>query len=106
MYNFTFQNTTKIYFGENQLEHLGEELKQYGTRVLLTYGGGSIKKIGLYDKVMGELKRSGLTVFELSGIEPNPRHTTVNKGPRSVKKKKLMYFWLWAEDQPSTVQSS
>jgi hypothetical protein len=89
MYNFTFQNTTKIYFGENQLEHLGEELKQYGTRVLLTYGGGSIKKIGLYDKVMGELKRSGLTVFELSGIEPNPRHTTVNKGAEICKKEKI-----------------
>src|SRR5690349_16060794 len=86
MYNFIFQNTTKIYFGENQLGHLGEELKQYGTRVLLTYGGGSIKKIGLYDKIMEELKKSGLTVFELSGIEPNPRHTTVNKGADICKK--------------------
>ena len=45
MYNFTFQNTTKIYFGENTLENLGAELKEYGKRVLLTYGGGSIKKI-------------------------------------------------------------
>jgi len=89
MYNFTFQNTTKIYFGENQLGHLGEELKQYGSRILLTYGGGSIKKIGLYDKVMEELKRAGLTVFELSGIEPNPRHTTVNKGAEICKKEKI-----------------
>jgi alcohol dehydrogenase YqhD (iron-dependent ADH family) len=89
MYNFTFQNTTKIYFGENQLGHIGEELKQYGTRVLLTYGGGSIKKIGLYDKVMEELKKAGLTVFELSGIEPNPRHTTVNKGAEICKKEKI-----------------
>jgi len=80
MYSFIFQNTTKIYFGEDQLVHLGEELKRFGTRILLTYGGGSIKKIGLYDKVMSELKKAGLTVFELSGIEPNPRHTTVNKG--------------------------
>ncbi len=89
MYNFIFQNTTKIYFGENQLDHLGEELKQYGNRVLLTYGGGSIKKIGLYDKVMEELKKAGLTVFELSGIEPNPRHTTVNKGADICKKEKI-----------------
>ncbi len=89
MYDFIFQNTTKIYFGENQLEHLGEELKQYGTRVLLTYGGGSIKKIGLYDKVVEKLKRAGLTVFELSGIEPNPRHTTVNKGADICKKEKI-----------------
>ena len=89
MYNFMFQNTTKIYFGENQLGHLGEELKQYGTRVLLTYGGGSIKKIGLYDKVIKELKEAGLTVFELSGIEPNPRHTTVNKGADICKKERI-----------------
>lgn len=89
MYNFIFQNTTKIYFGENQLGHLGEELKQYGTRVLLTYGGGSIKKIGLYDKIMEELKKVDLTVFELPGIEPNPRHTTVNKGADICKKGKI-----------------
>jgi alcohol dehydrogenase YqhD (iron-dependent ADH family) len=89
MYNFVFQNTTKIYFGENQLGHLGEELKQYGTRVLLTYGGGSIKKIGLYDKIMEELKKSRLTVFELPGIEPNPRHTTVNKGADICKKQNI-----------------
>jgi len=89
MYNFVFQNTTKIYFGENQLCRLGEEVKQYGTRVLLTYGGGSIKKIGLYDKVMEELNKAGLTVFELSGIEPNPRHTTVNKGAEICKKENI-----------------
>jgi Uncharacterized oxidoreductases, Fe-dependent alcohol dehydrogenase family len=89
MYNFTFQNATKIYFGENQLGHLGEELKQYGTRVLLTYGGGSIKKIGLYDKIMKELEKSHLIVFELPGIEPNPRHTTVNKGADICKREKI-----------------
>lgn len=89
MYNFTFQNTTKIYFGEDQLKHLGEELKTYGNRVLVTYGGGSIKKIGLYDKVMDELERAGLTVFELSGIEPNPRHTTVNRGADICKKENI-----------------
>lgn len=89
MYNFIFQNTTKIYFGENQLGHLGEELKLYGTRVLLTYGGGSIKKIGLYDTIMDELKKAGLTVFELAGIDPNPRHTTVNKGADICKKEKI-----------------
>ncbi len=89
MYNFIFQNTTKIFFGEEQLEHLGEELKQYGTRVLLTYGGGSIKNIGLYEKVMGELKKAGMTIFELSGIEPNPRHTTVNKGAEICKREKI-----------------
>lgn len=80
MKNFVFQNTTKIFFGKEQLGALGREVKSYGSRVLLVYGGGSIKKIGLYDKVMKELEDAGLTVFELSGVEPNPRHTTVNKG--------------------------
>ncbi len=89
MYNFTFQNITKIYFGENRLGHLGEELKKYGTRVLMTYGGGSIKKIGLYDKVIEELQKAGLTVFEMAGIEPNPRHTTVNRGAEICKKEKI-----------------
>jgi alcohol dehydrogenase YqhD (iron-dependent ADH family) len=89
MYKFVFQNQTKVYFGENQLSHLGKELRQYGTRVLLTYGGGSIKKIGLYDKIMEELKKCGLTVFELPGIEPNPRHTTVNRGAVICKKENI-----------------
>lgn len=78
--DFVFQNTTKIYFGKNQLENLGQELKAYGRKVLLVYGGGSIKKIGLYDKVLKEIEAAGLTRFELSGVEPNPRHTTVNRG--------------------------
>lgn len=89
MYNFTFQNTTKIYFGENTLENLGAELKKYGKRVLLTYGGGSVKKIGLYDKVITELNKAGLEVFELAGVEPNPRHTTVNIGAEICKKENI-----------------
>lgn len=89
MYNFEFENTTKIMFGPDQLTHLGETLKKFGNRVLLTYGGGSIKKIGLYDKVIAEIEKAGLTVFELSGIEPNPRHTTVNKGADLCKKENI-----------------
>lgn len=89
MNNFVFQNTTKIYFGKGQLVHLADELKQYGTRVLLTYGGGSIKRIGLYDSIISSLNESGFTVFELPGIEPNPRHTTVNKGADICKKENI-----------------
>ena len=88
-HNFIYSAPTKIYFGENQLEHLGNELKQYGNRVLLTYGGGSIKKIGLYDKIMEELKKSGFEVYEFGGIEPNPRHTSVNKGAAICKEKEI-----------------
>lgn len=89
MFEFVFQNDTKIYFGENQLSHLSEEIKKYGSKVLLCYGGSSIKRNGIYSKVMEELKTNGVEVFELSGIEPNPRHTTVNKGAEICKREKI-----------------
>jgi alcohol dehydrogenase YqhD (iron-dependent ADH family) len=85
MNNFIYDIPVKVYFGENQLCHLGEELKKYGTRVLLTYGGGSIKRIGLYDAVINEITKAGLEVFELSGIEPNPRVQSVRKGAQMCK---------------------
>jgi alcohol dehydrogenase YqhD (iron-dependent ADH family) len=56
MKDFIFENKTKVYFGKNQMEDLGEEVSRFGKRVLLVYGGGSIKRIGIYDKVMTELK--------------------------------------------------
>lgn len=80
MNNFVYNIPTKVYFGENQLGHLGEELSKFGKRVLLTYGGGSIKRSGLYDRVIEELHKANLEVFELSGIEPNPRIESVRKG--------------------------
>ncbi|MBR4871023.1 MAG: iron-containing alcohol dehydrogenase [Alistipes sp.] len=80
MNGFVYNIPTKVYFGENQLGHLGEDLKKFGKRVLLTYGGGSIKRSGLYDRVIEELHKANLEVFELSGIEPNPRIESVRKG--------------------------
>ena len=75
----------KVYFGENQLVNLGKELKKFGRRVLLTYGGGSIKRIGLYDNVIEELHKADMEVYELSGIEPNPRIESVREGVRMCK---------------------
>ena len=89
MNNFIYDIPVKVYFGENQLEHLGEELSKFGKRVLLTYGGGSIKKTGLYNKVISSIKKSGLEVFELSGIEPNPRINSVRKGAKMCKDNKI-----------------
>lgn len=86
MNNFIYDIPTKVYFGENQLEHLGEELSKYGKKVLLTYGGGSIKKNGLYDKIVAEIKNAGLELFELNGIDPNPRVSSVNAGADICKK--------------------
>ncbi|MCY0875778.1 MAG: iron-containing alcohol dehydrogenase [Firmicutes bacterium] len=81
MNSFAFYNPTRIYYGKGQVEtHLAEEVRHYGKKVLLVYGGGSIKKFGLYDKVMASLRDANAEVFELSGIEPNPRLSTVHKG--------------------------
>lgn len=89
MNNFVYDIPTRVYFGENQLENLGAELSRYGKRVLLTYGGGSIKKTGLYDKVVAEIKKAGLELFELSGIDPNPRVSSVNSGADICKKEDI-----------------
>ena len=78
MENFVFHAPTEIYFGKGQIEKLPEILSRYGKNVLLAYGGGSIKKNGIYDKVCSLLK--DFNIFELEGIEPNPRIGTVRKG--------------------------
>ncbi len=80
MQNFYYNIPTKIYFGKGQIEYLGEKLKEITDKVLLAYGGGSIKKNGLYDKVIEQLKNAGIEWEELSGIEPNPRIESVRKG--------------------------
>lgn len=89
MNDFTYHVPTKVYFGQNQLQNLGPELKKFGQRVLLVYGGGSIKKTGLYDKVVAEIEKAGLELFELSGIEPNPRVTSINEGARICRQKQV-----------------
>lgn len=85
MNNFIYDIPVRVYFGENQLCHLGEELSKYGKRVLLTYGGGSIKRSGLYDAVTEEIKNAGLELYELSDIAPNPRIDSVREGARMCK---------------------
>lgn len=89
MNNFVYNIPTKVYFGENQLGHLGQELAKFGKRVLLTYGGGSIKRSGLYDRVLDELRKANFEVYELSGIEPNPRIESVRKGVEICKQKDI-----------------
>lgn len=74
MQNFTYNTPTKLIFGKNAIENLPQILKPLGNKILLTYGGGSIKKIGLYDEVKKLL--SEFEVYELSGIEPNPKYST------------------------------
>lgn len=70
--NFIYCNPTRLYFGTNALGNLGEELGKYGKTVMLVYGGGSIKRNGIYDKVVAALKASGKTIVEDGGVMPNP----------------------------------
>lgn len=84
MNNFTYSIPTVIHFGKGQLSHL-TELKQSGSKVLLVYGGGSIKRSGLYDEVVKLMTDSGISVAELSGVEPNPRIESVRKGVEICK---------------------
>ena len=80
MIDFMFQNPTKIYFGKNALNSLHDEAAHWGERVLLVYGGGSIKRTGVYDQVMAQL--AGTQVWELGGVQPNPRLSLVREGIR------------------------
>ena len=89
MYQFVYNIPTKVYFGRDQLSHLSEELRRCGTRVLLTYGGGSIKRTGLYDRITEAVRGAGLTLFELSGIDPNPRIESVRRGAELCREKHI-----------------
>lgn len=88
MNNFIWYNPTKLYFGKGQIKKLNYELKNY-QKVLLVYGGGSIKKISLYEDVIEILKDNEKSFFELSGVEPNPKIKTVRKGIEIVKTQKI-----------------
>lgn len=92
MNDFTFYNPTKLIFGKGQVEQLKELVPQYGKKVLVVYGGGSIKRNGLYDQVMSVLKGIDSEVFELSGVEPNPRLSTVRRGVEIAKEKDIDFI--------------
>ena len=80
MDNFVYSVPTTIYFGKGQVKHIGEIISTYGKNVLIVYGGGSIKRNGIYEDVTSIFQKAGITYHELSGVEPNPRITTVRKG--------------------------
>lgn len=92
MQNFTYYNPTKLIFGKGQLDQLSEEIPKYGKKVLMVYGGGSIKRNGLYDDVKSILNGLGAEIFELSGVEPNPRVTTARKGIDICKKEGIEFI--------------
>ena len=83
--DFTYENQTKIYFGRTAMEGLKTELAKYGKTIMLAYGKGAIKKIGVYDQVIDTCKSLGKTVVELPGVMPNPTYEKVMEGCRLVK---------------------
>lgn len=88
IYDFHFHNPTRVYFGKTALNNLSQELAKYGDTVLLVYGKGAIKKIGLYDKVVEILRKAGKKVVELAGIKPNPTYAQVLEGAKLVRENK------------------
>lgn len=86
MSNFIYDIPTKVYFGENVIEgNLAKEIKNYGNSVLLVYGKDTIKKTGLYDKIINELQNANIKVYEYFGIEANPKHTDINNASKLCK---------------------
>ena len=83
--DFSYCNPTRLYFGENALDNLAGELAEYGEKVLLVYGGGSIKRTGLYDRVVSILKESGKQIFEVPGVMPNPTLEKLYEGCEAAR---------------------
>ena len=83
--NFTYKNATKLYFGEDSLKYLNEELPKYGKNIVLIYGGGSIKKNGVYDAVIKILAENGKNVVEDAGVMPNPTADKLREGVKIAR---------------------
>ena len=84
--NFSYCNPTKLYFGDESLKYLNDELPKYGANVVLIYGGGSIRKNGIYDEVIGILEKNGKNVAEISGVMPNPTVDKLYEGVEIARK--------------------
>ncbi|MGV8983985.1 iron-containing alcohol dehydrogenase [Clostridium sp.] len=92
MDNFIFQNSTKIIFGKDAENEVGKEVSIYSKKILLLYGGGSIKKTGLYDKVIASLKKEKIEYMELSGVKPNPRLCLVQEGIKICRENDINFI--------------
>lgn len=92
MNDFTYHNPVRVHFGKNALDKLRPELEKVGKKVLLVYGGGSIRRTGLYQRVMDTLRQTGKEVYELSGVMPNPRTEKVYEGIALCKEKAVEFI--------------
>ena len=92
MKNFTYHNPTKIIFGKDAEKKVGTETRKYSNKILLHYGGSSIKKYGLYDKVIKYLKEENIEIFELGGVQPNPRLGLVYEGIKVCRENNIDFI--------------
>ena len=93
MNNFIYENRTKVYFGKGGVkEYLGSLLGNYSGTVLLAYGGGSVKKNGIYDEITGVLEAAGKPFLEFSGITPNPTYTKVQEGAKLARENNIGFI--------------
>lgn len=90
--NFSYANPTKLYFGKDALSFLPGELANYGDRVALVYGGGSIKRNGIYDQIMDILKQAGKEVIEISGVMSNPTSDKLVEGVKIAREGKVDFI--------------
>lgn len=104
MINFEYYNPARIIFGKGVENQVGKEVARYGKRILLHYGGGSIKRNGLYDRVVASLQAEGLFFVELGGVQPNPRLSLVRKGIELCKEHNVDF--ILAVGGGSTIDSS
>jgi alcohol dehydrogenase YqhD (iron-dependent ADH family) len=101
MLDFVFSNATKIIFGRGTEMKTGQEISRYGKKVLLHYGGGSIKKSGLYDRIVESLRKAGVEAIELGGVMPNPRLSLVREGIELCRKHGSAPFLRWVAEASS-----
>ena len=92
MENFRFLSPTSIIFGKKIENEVGVEIKKYGSKVLIHYGGGSIKKSGLLERVINSLKEAGIEYIELGGVKPNPRLSLVYEGIDICRKNNINFI--------------
>lgn len=92
MENFVFHNPTKIIFGKGEEERVGNEVKKYADKILFHYGSSSIKKYGLYDKVIKSLRDENIEIVELPGVQPNPRLSLIHEGIKICKEKNINFI--------------
>ncbi len=92
MQNFMFRNETEIVFGKDTEQVIGAKVAGYATKILLHYGGGSVKATGLYDRIMASLKEANVEVVELAGVKPNPRVSLVREGIEICRKEEIGFI--------------